>query len=148
MAASRAGVRDNLNNHTKGTTEKKKRNTHDLPLNARSGPDMVSKGPGRQGARWRAAQKLCMAESEAKAVPCWFCGQLIDYELTRLNHLHRVAGTAHHIHGLAQGGDPLDAANLAPAHRGCNARESNLIRAKRMIQIRRQPASVRNSRRW
>jgi hypothetical protein len=30
--------------------------------------------------------------------------------------------------GLAQGGDPLDSANLVPAHRNCNTAESNRLR--------------------
>jgi hypothetical protein len=87
-----------------------------------------------------------MAESAANAVPCWFCGQPIDYEFTKWNHLHRLSGTAHHIRGLAQGGDPLDPANLAPAHRSCNCRDGaiKLLESKRQQRI----IPVRNSRRW
>jgi hypothetical protein len=110
---------------------------------------MVSKGPGRQGARWRTAQSLCMAEGEANAVPCWFCGQPIDYQLTRFNHLHRLAGTVHHIIGLEQGGDPTDPANLTPAHRSCNCRDG----AVKLLATKRQPriassARNRSSRNW
>lgn len=70
-----------------------------------------------------------MADGEFNHTPCFLCGQPIDYTFTRVYYLHRLAGTAHHIRGLAQGGDPLDPGNLAPAHRGCNTRESNRIRA-------------------
>lgn len=92
---------------------------------------MVSTGPGRKGSRWRKAQALCMATGQAQCQPCCLCGQPIDYGFTKRYPHHRLAGTAHHIIGLAQGGDPLDPANLAPAHRGCNTRESNRIRAGR-----------------
>jgi HNH endonuclease len=48
------------------------------------------------------------------------------------------AGTAHHIIGLAQGGDPLDPDNLTPAHRGCNTSASNRLRgtARRRRAVR------------
>jgi hypothetical protein len=48
-------------------------------------------------------------------------------------------GTAHHIIGLAQGGDPLDPANLTPAHRGCNTAASNRPRgtARMRCAVRR-----------
>jgi 5-methylcytosine-specific restriction endonuclease McrA len=108
---------------------------------------MVSKGPGRQGARWRAAQKLCMAESAAMQVPCWFCAQPIDYEFTKWNHLHRLAGTVHHIIGLEQGGDPLDPANLTPAHRGCNCRDGAVKLNERQRRNTRI-APIRSSRNW
>lgn len=103
-------------------------------------------GPGRQGSRWRKAQAAVMAKSEVNLAPCYLCGRPIDYIFTRAYPHHRLAGTVHHIHGLAQGGDPLDPTNLVPAHRGCNSRHSNLIRAGK-IPIR-QPTAVRNSRRW
>jgi hypothetical protein len=96
---------------------------------------MVSKGPGRQGARWRTAQALCIANGEYNATPCWFCGQPIDYELTRWNHLHKRAATVHHIVGLAQGGDPTDPGNLTPAHRGCNCRDG----AVKLLESKRNP---------
>jgi 5-methylcytosine-specific restriction endonuclease McrA len=102
-------------------------------------------GPGRQGSRWRKAQAECMATGAAILAPCCLCGQPIDYTFTRAYPNHRLAGTVHHLTGLAQGGDPLDAANLAPAHRGCNTRESNRIRAG-LATIRRP--LIRNSRRW
>jgi hypothetical protein len=89
---------------------------------------VVSAGPGRNGSRWRRAQAACMAHGEAQRLPCCLCRRPINYELTRIAPRHRMAGTAHHIVGLAQGGDPLDPGNLAPAHRGCNTREGNRVR--------------------
>lgn len=89
-----------------------------------------------------------MANGENNRIPCYFCGRPIDYELTRWNHLHRLAGTVHHIIGLAQNGDPTDPANLVPAHRSCNCRDG----AVKLLQSKRQPliapARNRNSRRW
>jgi 5-methylcytosine-specific restriction endonuclease McrA len=104
---------------------------------------MVSTGVERKGSQWRRARALCMATGEVNRTPCWMCGRPIDYEFTRQHPLHRLAGTVHHIIGLAQGGDPLDPANLTPAHRGCNTRESNRLR---MIAKRRE--AMRISRNW
>jgi hypothetical protein len=69
-----------------------------------------------------------LATGEANRTSCAWCGQPIDYELTRRTPLHRMAGTADHIQELWCGGDPLDPANLAPMHRGCNTRKSNTMR--------------------
>ncbi|MGH3521995.1 MAG: HNH endonuclease [Mycobacterium sp.] len=89
-----------------------------------------------------------MADGEAHWTPCWRCGQAIDYEFTRRHPRHRMAGTAHHIVGLQQGGDPLDPSNLTPAHRGCNTIMSNQLRG--LARIRARPRSVVpvSSRRW
>jgi 5-methylcytosine-specific restriction endonuclease McrA len=56
------------------------------------------------------------------------------------------AGTVHHIIGLAQGGDPEDPANLAPAHRSCNCRDG----AVKLLEVKRQHRIIpaRNSRNW
>lgn len=105
---------------------------------------MVVGGPGRTGSRWRKAQSDCMAISEYNREPCYLCGRPIDYDFTRAAPLHRLAGTVHHIHGLDQGGDPLDPANLAPAHRGCNTAYSNRLRHQLKHCIHRPVTS----RRW
>jgi len=94
---------------------------------------MVSKGPGRQGSRWRRAQAECMHAGAMNNTPCWLCGQPINYEMTKVLHLHPLAGTAHHIVGLAEGGDPLDPANLVPAHRRCNSVEGNRVRLSKRV---------------
>jgi 5-methylcytosine-specific restriction endonuclease McrA len=91
-----------------------------------------------------------MADGAYNRTPCYLCGKPIDYAFTQARHNHRLAGTAHHIHGLAQGGDPYDPANLVPAHRGCNTRESNRIRALIALGLIAGPAArpLVASRRW
>jgi hypothetical protein len=108
---------------------------------------VVSGGPGRTGSRWRRAAAECLANGAYNHTPCYFCRLPIDYELSRVNHRHRLAATVHHIIGLAQGGDPLDPYNLVPAHRSCNCRDG----AVKLLQSKRQritPARNRNSRNW
>ncbi|MGH9914770.1 MAG: HNH endonuclease [Pyrinomonadaceae bacterium] len=106
---------------------------------------MVRNGPGRRGSRWRTARSACMAAAEFVRAPCFLCGRAIDYDFTRMYPRHRLAGTVHHVVGLAQNGDPLDPANLAPAHMACNTRESNRLRAGKPSMRRIPPL---NSRRW
>lgn len=84
-----------------------------------------------------------MLAGEIAATPCWFCGLSINYALTRVSHNHPQAGTVHHIIGLAQGGDPLDPANLTPAHRSCNCRDG----AVKLLESQRAPHVI-NSRNW
>lgn len=84
-----------------------------------------------------------MAKGEAEGIPCYLCHKPINYELTRVLPLHSQAGTTHHIIGLAQGGNPVDPANLVPAHRGCNTREGNRIRG-----LQRRALGVGTSRLW
>ncbi|MGH3985854.1 MAG: HNH endonuclease [Pseudonocardiaceae bacterium] len=103
---------------------------------------MVRGGPGRQGSRWRRVQAQCLADAALYAAPCFLCGLRIDYSLY---YLHRWAATVHHIVGLADGGDPLDPANLAPAHRSCNCRDG--AHRRQHPELYRRPAAA-NSRRW
>lgn len=104
----------------------------------------MSRGPGRTGSRWRRAHDECMTNAQAYNLPCCLCGQPINYALTQAFPLHRMAGTVHHLIGLAQGGEPLDQSNLAPAHRGCNTREGNRVRYH---QTKIAPLMI-TSRRW
>ena len=101
---------------------------------------MVRSGPGRQGSRWRRAQAECLAYAASVNAPCFLCHEPIDYSLY---YLHRLAATAHHIVGLADGGPPVDQSNLAPAHRSCNCRDGSLRR-----QHPERYAQVPTSRRW
>ena len=89
-----------------------------------------------------------MAAGEANLTPCCLCGQPIDYEFTRYYPHHSRAGTVHHLIGLAQNGDPLDPTNLAPAHRGCNTRESNRLRAGKPSMTTLGHQFPLNSRQW
>jgi 5-methylcytosine-specific restriction endonuclease McrA len=75
---------------------------------------MAGANAGRRGGRWRKLH----AEQKAKRLPCWLCGQPIDYaahkddpksfsvdhEKSRLSHPH-----------LAE-----EPTNLRSAHAGCN----------------------------
>jgi len=98
-----------------------------------------------------------MEQARANRAPCHRCGGPIDYELTRTNHLHRMAGTVDHIVERWMGGDPLDPTNLAPCHRGCNSLKSNqlrrALRAGRVVNRNRRTGTVPvrevpSSRRW
>ncbi|MDQ2880483.1 MAG: HNH endonuclease [Actinomycetota bacterium] len=104
---------------------------------------VVNGGPGRTGSRWRKVQAECIANGALYNTPCVLCGLPIDYALTVAVPRHRLAGTVHHLIGLAQGGDPLDPNNLAPAHRSCNCRDgAHRYQHPELYQ------PVRNSRRW
>ncbi|PZS14127.1 MAG: HNH endonuclease [Pseudonocardiales bacterium] len=100
----------------------------------------MSGGTGRTGFRWRKVQAEVIANGALYGLPCALCGLPIDYTIF---YRHRLAATVHHIVGLAQGGDPLDPANLTPAHRSCNCRDGSL----RQTHPERYQL-VRNSRRW
>ena len=111
----------------------------------RFGRPVTTKWAGRKGSRWLKAQKRCMEDGEALHLPCAWCGQPINYEFTRTHPLPRLAGTADHIIGLAQGGDPLDPSNLQPMHRGCNSRKRN---AQNNRKNGTPSPRVLNSRQW
>lgn len=89
-----------------------------------------------KGSRWRRAQAACLAAGAARGTLCYgygrvpHCPGIIDYTGSRWPPNHRLAATVHHIKELWQGGDPLDPANHAPAHRGCNTRLSLRARAE------------------
>jgi hypothetical protein len=94
---------------------------------------------GRKGSRYRRARAACLAAGEASGTPCYGCQRPINYELGRIAPRHPMAPTAHHIHELWQGGHPLDPANLAPCHYGCNSRLSGQLRGT-LRRHRRQGA--------
>lgn len=84
---------------------------------------MVSEGPGRKGSRWARIRREVLAAHAYLRSSCFICGRAINYALGLTHPRHRMAPTVHHIVSLAQGGNPLDPANLAPAHYGCNCRD-------------------------
>ena len=51
-----------------------------------------------------------------KRLPCWICGQPIDYEA---HWKESVSFTADHVHPMKLGGKLYG--ELRPAHRGCNS---------------------------
>lgn len=64
----------------------------------------MPRSKGRTGRPWRRIRAQVLAESQL----CWICG-------------HGAADTVDHVIPLSKGGDPLDPANLRPAHgvNGC-----------------------------
>ncbi|MFJ9895255.1 HNH endonuclease [Streptomyces sp. NPDC091280] len=72
-------------------------------------------------------------------LPCWWCGNEIDYTLTGYAaQRSKWAFTLDHAIPLTRGGDLLDPANARSAHRKCNSARGNRI-------VQAQP---RASRRW
>lgn len=64
----------------------------------------MPRSKGRTGRPWRRIRAQVLAESTT----CWICG-------------HDGSDTVDHVIPLSRGGDPLDPANLRPAHgvKGC-----------------------------
>lgn len=76
------------------------------------GEDVADRG--HNGAAWRSMRRTILAQDP---LVC-FCGQPID---RRLRWPDRWSATVDLIVPHADGGDPLDAANLRPAHLHCNS---------------------------
>lgn len=88
----------------------------------------------------RPYRRLC-EQQRALGLPCWWCGQDIDYTLTGSDAQRSpFAFTLDHALPLTRGGDLIDPANARSAHRRCNSARGNRTDA------RRQP--IRASRRW
>lgn len=64
------------------------------------------------------------ARVAAEGAPCHLCGKAIDYTLPAG---HPMSFELDEIIPVSKGGDPLDRANVAPAHRICNQRKGNRI---------------------
>lgn len=91
--------------------------------------------PARKGRPYR---RLCAAQ-RALRLPCWWCGESIDYTITGpLAQRHREAFTLDHAQPLSRGGNLLDPANARSAHRRCNSSRGN----------RTTPPKTPTSRRW
>ena len=75
---------------------------------------MVTKSAGRKGARYR---KLS-ADQKAKHLPCWLCGQPINYQAT---YPEPDSFTVDHIKSWINHPElRQDPSNLASAHARCN----------------------------
>lgn len=83
----------------------------------------------RRGRAYQAARRLLLRH---RPQPCWICGHGIDYDADPRTPR---APSADHLQELALGGHPIDPANLAVAHVGCNssrgARLGNTLRQQR-----------------
>lgn len=71
-------------------------------------------------------------------LPCWICGQAIDYTL---DYRQPMSFTADHIHALKDGGK-LNG-EMRPAHRSCNSRRG-ASKSNRIVPI----SAVVTSRKW
>jgi len=71
----------------------------------------MARGPGRTGRPWLRMRAFVLARD---AGVCWMCG-------------HSGAGAVDHVVPLAQGGDPLDPANLRAIHTRCNSRKGSRV---------------------
>lgn len=76
-------------------------------------------------------------------LPCHLCGGAIDYSLPAG---HPMSYELDEVVPVSKGGDPLDPANVAPAHRVCNQRRGN----RGLAPARPAPArpARAESRRW
>lgn len=93
-------------------------------------PDNVRNG--------RPYRTLCAAQ-RALRLPCWWCGQAIDYTITgRRAQRDREAFTLDHAVPLSRGGSLLDPTNALSAHRRCNSSRGNRL----------TPPPAPTSRRW
>lgn len=81
------------------------------------------------------------AQVAAQGLPCHLCGMPID---TDLPSGHPMCLEADEIVPVSRGGNPLDPANVAPAHRSCNQRRGN----KPLWAVRPVEATDETSRDW
>ena len=92
-----------------------------------------------------AARRKLRAWLKAQGLPCHLCGGAIDYSLPAG---HPMSFEVDEIVPVSCGGDPLDRANVAPAHRICNERRGN----RRIGECAARPPvsslDVRPSRDW
>lgn len=76
-------------------------------------------------------------------MPCHLCGKPIDYSLPAG---HPMSYELDEIVPVSKGGDPLDPANVAPAHRLCNQAKGDGSRTGRSKAA--FPAMQPTSREW
>ena len=77
--------------------------------------------PNPRRANGSARTKL-RARVADEGLPCHLCGRDIDYSLPAG---HPMSFELDEIVPVSKGGDPLDRANVAPAHRACNQARGN-----------------------
>lgn len=92
-----------------------------------------------------AARRKLRAWLKAQGLPCHLCGMPIDYGLPAG---HPMSFEVDEITPVSRGGDPLDRANVAPAHRICNERRGNRSIANGRFAPRASDLQVRTSREW
>ena len=77
------------------------------------------------------ARTRLRARVAAEGAPCHLCGKAIDYALPAG---HPMSFELDEIVPVSRGGDPLDRANVAPAHRICNQRRGNRPIVRRVLE--------------
>lgn len=93
---------------------------------------------GANPRKGRPYRRLC-AWQRSLGLPCWRCGQNIDYSITGPEaQRSREAFTLDHYTPISRGGSLLDPANARSAHRRCNSSRGN----------RTDPVPVPTSRSW
>ena len=85
---------------------------------------------GRTGWAWRKLRAQVIAE----ATTCHLCGEPLHPDIP---NPHRLATVVDHIVSLIEGGQPMERANLAAAHRICNARKEAQRRRQRRLNVSR-----------
>lgn len=91
----------------------------------------MPRSPGRAGHRWRQTRAAILAVS----THCALCHEPLDF--TARPGSSR-SPSIDHIRPLGRGGDPLNPANLRPAHFGCNSARGNRDRRTRRTETSRQ----------
>ena len=82
------------------------------------------------------ARRALRRRVAAMRAPCWICGLPVDYDLPAR---HPRSYELDELVPVSKGGDPLDPANVAPAHRICN----QWRRAKSVAAVERTRAAAR-----
>lgn len=75
---------------------------------------------------YRRASERLKQQARTRGLPCWLCGQAIDFDA---DYREPLSFTADHVQALANGGPILG--TLKPAHRRCNSRRGKGDRVER-----------------
>ncbi|MGV4377948.1 HNH endonuclease [Trueperella pyogenes] len=89
---------------------------------------------------YRDLTKALRRKAQAQNLPCWICGQPIDYQA---DWRSKWSFTADHVIPIALGGSQRG--ELRPAHRSCNSRRGDTTRKPKTRRIK--PVE-RYSRNW
>jgi hypothetical protein len=119
-------------------------------------PSMHAPNRGRDSQAYRRASAV-VRQRAANGEPCYFWGRHPQCPHPWINlqlpSQHRHAFTAHHLDRLMDGGTVLpDPTLMAPAHRGCNARDGlmaqNARRQGRTIHCTADPTPTPHTQWW
>lgn len=77
-----------------------------------------------RGRPWNLARAIHRQQSKAADLPCWICGEPIDWAAPPRSP--RAYSADHKTPTSLGGGDALS--NLAPSHYGCNSSRGNATR--------------------